>query len=242
MHPEQSLRAPVNLVEIRPLTSNLLPAAVALDRCCLGGLWTLEGYRRELDSPNSDLLILQAPSTHLPTSTTETSTAVTSTAVDNLEGADPQPDQGLIGLGCLWSILEEAHITILAVHPAYQRQGLGQALLCALLESAWQRGLEWATLEVRPSNQAALSLYQKLGFQEVGRRRGYYENSGQDSGQDSGQNSKEDALILWRSGLQRPEFCETLQSLRQQVSDRLTQSGWELKNWHKSKKVIKSFS
>ncbi|NJN57619.1 MAG: ribosomal protein S18-alanine N-acetyltransferase [Leptolyngbyaceae cyanobacterium SL_5_9] len=122
----------------------------------------------------------------------------------------------LLGIGCLWAILEEAHITILAVHPDYQRQGLGQILLWALLRSAWQRGLEWATLEVRASNRAAIALYQKFGFSEVGRRRRYYQDSG------------EDALILWHKGLQRPDFQQTLKIWQSQIGDRLCQSGWGL--------------
>jgi ribosomal-protein-alanine N-acetyltransferase len=115
----------------------------------------------------------------------------------------------------MWAILEEAHITVLAIHPDYQKQGLGQALLLALLVLAWKRGLEWATLEVRASNQAAIALYKKFGFETVGHRRKYYQDTG------------EDALILWRQGLQRPEFQQTLQIWRQQVRDRLHHSGWQ---------------
>lgn len=181
----------VNVLKLQPLTPALLSSAVELDRLALGGLWTQDGYQRELDSPNSDLLIL-VPSTEPP---------------------KPQP---IIALGCLWAILEEAHITILAVRPQYQRQGLGQALLVALLAAARSRHLEWATLEVRPSNYAAIALYQKHGFSEVGRRRHYYADTG------------EDALILWRKGLHHPEFLETLEQWRSQVRDRLKTSGWRL--------------
>ncbi|HEY9644649.1 MAG TPA: ribosomal protein S18-alanine N-acetyltransferase [Coleofasciculaceae cyanobacterium] len=181
----------MNFLVLLPLTIDLLPKAVALDQRCLGGLWTLEGYQREIDSLNSDLWVLQP------------------------EGAD----EDIIGLGCLWAILEEAHITVLAIDPRYQRQGLGQVLLFSLLASAHQRGLEWATLEVRASNQAAVSLYRKFGFEEVGKRRSYYQDNG------------EDALILWRKGLQHSEFAQVLEEWQEQVSDRLTRSGWE---WHSS--------
>jgi ribosomal-protein-alanine N-acetyltransferase len=112
--------------------------------------------------------------------------------------------------------LEEAHITILAVHPDYQRQGMGQLLLYALLRDAKRRQLEWATLEVKPSNQAALSLYQKLGFAEAGRRRRYYQDTG------------EDALILWRGGLQKQDFEETLANCYRQTKQRLAFGGWQL--------------
>jgi ribosomal-protein-alanine N-acetyltransferase len=121
----------------------------------------------------------------------------------------------LIGIGCYWAILEEAHITLLGIVPEYQRQGLGQALLYALLRSAHQRGLERATLEVRISNQSALTLYQKFGFREAGRRKRYYQNTG------------EDALVLWRGGLQSPDFVTLLQVWWKDVCSRLHGFGWQ---------------
>lgn len=202
----------MKLLEIKPLTTVLLPAALELDRRCFGGLWTQDGYERELSSPNSDLLVLQEGQGGYKTGQQTSDKAVSSTAPSSL-ASSPTP---LLGMGCLWAILEEAHITTLAIHPDYQRQGLGQALLYALLVSAWRRGQEWATLEVRVSNQTAIALYKKFGFQDVGKRRRYYQDNG------------EDALILWRSGLQKPEFQQTLQIWQNQVSDRLNQAGWQL--------------
>jgi len=195
----------VNFLDLQPLTSELLPATLVLDQLCFGGLWTLEGYQRELDSPNSELLILQISQAR-PTSEKQ---SVELALTDDL--AAP-----LVGFGCFWAIVDEAHITLVAVHPKYQGQGLGQALLYALLQKARQRGLERATLEVRASNQPALLLYEKFGFQEAGRRRRYYEETG------------EDALILWRGGLQSPEFAQSLVDWRQQVQARLHQAGWSL--------------
>lgn len=102
-----------------------------------------------------------------------------------------------IGCGCFWSILEEAHITMLAIHPDYQGQGLGSLLLFSLLKNAHLRGLERATLEVRTSNFKAISLYQKFKFKIAGTRKKYYENG-------------EDALIFWRGDLAKTKFNQTL--------------------------------
>ena len=191
----------MRFLEIKHLAPEHLPSAVELDRLCFGGLWAIEGYRRELESPNSDLLGLW--------------TWETEDCVSGQHGAGthhPPPLQippTLIGIGCLWAILEEAHIIMLAIHPSFQRQGLGQALLLALLKSAHDRQLERATLEVRSSNLTAISLYQKLGFKQAGRRRGYYEDTG------------EDALIFWRGGLHHPEFEEDLAKWEGEIRDRL---------------------
>ncbi|TAG85471.1 MAG: ribosomal-protein-alanine N-acetyltransferase [Oscillatoriales cyanobacterium] len=197
----------MRFLEIKHLAAEHLPSAVELDRLCFGGLWAIEGYRRELDSPNSDLLGLW---------TWETEDCESG---QNRAGTGAPPLQirpMLIGVGCLWAILEEAHIIMLAIHPSFQRQGLGQALLWALLKSAHDRQLERSTLEVRDSNLAAVSLYKKLGFKEAGRRKRYYEDTG------------EDALVMWRSGLEKPEFQRYLAALKVQMCDRLYEKKWHL--------------
>jgi [ribosomal protein S18]-alanine N-acetyltransferase len=197
----------VRFIEIKHLVPEHLPDAVELDRLCFGGLWTIASYQRELESPNSDLLGLW---------TWETDDCESG---QNLAGTGAPPLQApltLIGIGCLWAILEEAHIIMLAIHPRFQRQSLGQALLLALLKSAHDRQLERATLEVRDSNLAAVSLYKKFGFKEAGRRKRYYEDTG------------EDALVMWRSGLEKPEFQQYLAVEKQEIYDRLHQKNWHL--------------
>lgn len=207
----------MTVLELKPLTTAQLSAAVDLDQVCFGGLWTRSGYERELNSPNSQLLVLEAHNSldKRPWGCHSAVVMPQNPLGEDLPTHPPLPN-GLVGLGCYWSILEEAHITILAVHPNYQNQGLGQFLLYALLKDAKQRQLEWATLEVKPSNHAALSLYQKFDFIPAGRRRGYYQDTG------------EDALILWRKGLQQPEFEQILQERYEQIVSRLTRQGWQL--------------
>ncbi len=95
----------------------------------------------------------------------------------------------LIGFGILWRVLEEAHIISLAVHPDHRRQGIARSLLQALLKEARAQGCAWATLEVRESNQPAQSLYESTGFQLLGCRKRYYEDTG------------EDARIYWKKPL-----------------------------------------
>ena len=71
-----------------------------------------------------------------------------------------------------------------AVSPAYRRQGIGESLMVALMEALKERGIESLTLEVRASNEGAIALYDRLGFQQVGRRPNYYTDP------------REDALIM----------------------------------------------
>ncbi len=87
----------------------------------------------------------------------------------------------IIGVGGFWLMADELHIITIATHPKWQRLGLGEWLLLALLEEGQTMGSQHATLEVRPSNTTAIALYQKHNFQEVGRRSTYYGDNGEDA-------------------------------------------------------------
>jgi ribosomal-protein-alanine N-acetyltransferase len=87
----------------------------------------------------------------------------------------------LSGYLCLWEIGREVHITNLAVDPARRRRGLARLLLGSVLEDARSRTLDMVFLEVRPTNEEALKLYESLGFRVIGRRKGYYFDTGEDA-------------------------------------------------------------
>jgi ribosomal-protein-alanine N-acetyltransferase len=89
--------------------------------------------------------------------------------------------RGIVGYLCLWEIGHEIHITNLAVHPEWRRRGVARQLLGAALIEGVARGVTLAFLEVRPSNTRALALYESLGFQVIGRRNGYYFDTGEDA-------------------------------------------------------------
>lgn len=126
----------------------------------------------------------------------------------------------LLALGCLWLILEEAHIILLAVHPQQRRQGFGKLLLGVLLHQATTRGATRATLEVRASNTPALALYAQFGFQTAGRRRDYY------------QNPREDGLVLWRNSLDSPVYQQALVQHIGQAQTHLASLGYSLEPDH----------
>jgi ribosomal-protein-alanine N-acetyltransferase len=89
--------------------------------------------------------------------------------------------RGIVGYLCFWEIGHEIHITNLAVHPEWRRRGVARQLLGAALIEGVSRGVILAFLEVRPSNTRALALYESLGFQVIGRRNGYYFDTGEDA-------------------------------------------------------------
>ena len=87
----------------------------------------------------------------------------------------------VIGYLCLWEIADEIHITNIAVHRAHRRRGVGRFVLTETLESARRRGVRAVFLEVRPTNTEARGLYEALGFHVIGRRKGYYYDTGEDA-------------------------------------------------------------
>lgn len=91
----------------------------------------------------------------------------------------------IIGYGGMWLILNEAHITNIAIHPDYRGLGIGESMMDHLMALAHLSGAGKITLEVRVSNEVAQNLYRKKGFNATGIRPRYYTDN------------QEDALIMW---------------------------------------------
>lgn len=103
-------------------------------------------------------------------------------------------DDQIVGYAGLWKMSDEAHITTVGVRVGEQGKGYGHALMAALIQRAYQLGSRWLTLEVRPSNDVAVRLYEKFGFKVIGRRRGYYTDN------------NEDAIVMWSDSIHTTAF------------------------------------
>jgi ribosomal-protein-alanine N-acetyltransferase len=99
--------------------------------------------------------------------------------VARLPAEDPEPP--IVGYLCLWLIADEVHVTNFAVDPTHRQRGFGRHLLGTLLELYRRNGARRAALEVRPSNHSARRLYEAFGFRQVGLRKGYYFDTGEDA-------------------------------------------------------------
>lgn len=121
----------------------------------------------------------------------------------------PRAVTPLLGYGGFWMIVDEAHISTLAVHPVWRGRGLGELLLVALIDGAMLRGAAVITLEVRVSNVVAQSLYRKHAFAQVGRRKGYYTDN------------YEDALIMTTPRLDEPRFAARYAARKARLRERL---------------------
>lgn len=105
---------------------------------------------------------------------------------DGIQCSSDAADGQICGYVGIWKIFEEGHITNVAVAPEFRRKHIGRAMLETLISVTAEAGIEKYTLEVRAGNEAAIRLYEGLGFKPVGKRPGYYEDNG------------EDAVIMWR--------------------------------------------
>ncbi len=146
---------------IEPMTEQDLTEVAAIEKDSFRDPWSLHSFQTEIET-NSLALYLVA-----------------------------RLDDHIIGYIGAWIVLNEVHITTLAVCHNYRRRGIASRLIGALAEITGPRGASCLTLEVRPSNTAALRFYEKLGFAVLGRRRNYY--------------SDEDALIMTKNNLTLPE-------------------------------------
>jgi ribosomal-protein-alanine N-acetyltransferase len=96
-----------------------------------------------------------------------------------------EEEEKVIGYCGVWIVVDEAHITNVAMLPDYRGRKLGEALMRKIIEVAVEMGAKTMTLEVRVSNFTAQSLYRKLGFQDGAIRKNYYTDN------------QEDALVMW---------------------------------------------
>ena len=123
----------------------------------------------------------------------------------------PPQQPTLLAYGGFLMQMDVAHVMVIGTHPAWQGRGLGTWLLLHMIEVAREKKAQEITLEVRASNQNAQGLYKKLGFEMVGRRRGYYSSD------------HEDAILMTLSNLSDAAVQHALREQHEQTRARLTQ-------------------
>ncbi len=106
----------------------------------------------------------------------------------------------VVAYGGVLLIEDDAHITTIAVAPESRGQRLGTRVMIALVDRAVDAGARHLTLEVRVSNDSAQKLYERFDFKPVGRRKNYYRD--------------EDALVMWATDIDTPEYSERLEHIR----------------------------
>jgi ribosomal-protein-alanine N-acetyltransferase len=156
-------------VIVAPMELGDIPQVTEIDRLSFPTPWNAASYRYELtENKAAHFIVALAP------------------------GLEPKsgwiakllrqpPARPVVGYAGYWLVVDEAHIGTIAAHPQWRGKGIGELLLVSLLRGALDRGALDARLEVRAGNAVAQSLYRKYGFGEVGRRKHYYRDNGEDA-------------------------------------------------------------
>ena len=144
-------------VRIVPMTADHLDDIARLEQICFSRPWSRRMLAEELENQCAAFLVALEPGT-----------------------------EKVIGYAGLLVMADEGYITNVAVFPEYRRRGVAEQIIQVFCDFAQGNHLAFLTLEVRPSNAPAISLYNSFGFEEVGRRKNYYDLP------------REDALILTR--------------------------------------------
>jgi ribosomal-protein-alanine N-acetyltransferase len=141
---------------VKPFTEEYIDRVTQIDKLSFTIPWSRESFLRELENNNNANYIVLFK------------------------------DDILIAYAGIWLILDEGHITNVAVHPNYRMQGAGTCLMNSLIEICHNNNITSMTLEVRKSNVEALKLYKKYNFAQEGLRKFYYADN------------NEDAIIMWK--------------------------------------------
>lgn len=198
-----------------------VPEVMAIERDSFLTPWPSNAYRRELnENHNAHYLVLRINDASPPTATQPRATErrsfwSTLFPLSRQRELVPAPPNQvtLAGYAGLWLMLDEAHVTTIAVRPQFRGHGLGELLLVGLTEIAYDINARWLTLEVRVSNEVAQSLYRKYGFKPAGIRQRYYSDN------------QEDALIMWTDEIRSPEWQRRFEELRLKLRSRLVSAG-----------------
>lgn len=198
---------------IRPMQIEDISSVQAIERHAFTLPWPGHAYRRELESNRlAHYVVLEIPDGEplepQPGSWLDGLRRLTHQLTEGASPA-PAPLRVLGGYAGLWLMVDEAHITTIAVHPRLRGRGLGELLLVAMFEIAEAIDARWLTLEVRVTNVVAQRLYRKYGFSEQGVRRRYYSDNG------------EDAVIMWSEPLDEPAYRARVSQLRRGLQGRL---------------------
>jgi ribosomal-protein-alanine N-acetyltransferase len=114
----------------------------------------------------------------------------------------------VVGYCGIMLTMEDAHVTTIAVDPAWHRHKIGTRMLLHLARESRRRGARHLTLEVRMSNEPAQAMYRRFGFHPAGVRKNYYVET------------NEDALVMWADDVDSDEYAERLDKIEESIPGR----------------------
>jgi ribosomal-protein-alanine N-acetyltransferase len=199
---------------IEPMREEDIPAVQEIERQSQMAPWSALTYRREIRNRQSCRYVVARADTQLPDGTppaTDYPLLLRLLQRIGLVAPASTSTAPIVGYGGIWLNETSGHITTIAVAPAHRRRGVGELILNALIDGAYELNAQYLSLEVRVSNLTAQRLYLKYGFRPVGQRANYYVDN------------HEDALVMWTDPITTTSYKERLRELRRQLHERLRQ-------------------
>jgi len=170
------------VARLRAMRGEDVPAVMDVERASFAAGWPQTAFARELSgNAMARYIVLEAPH------------------------RAPEERGGLIGFGGIWLMLDEAHVVTVAIAPELRGHGFGRMIVHGLVALARANEMTVATLECRVSNTAARALYGDYGFYEVGMRKRYYSDNG------------EDAVIMTTEALSSEPYLQRLARLEEKL-------------------------
>lgn len=196
------------------MTVDDIPQVTEIERESFPTTWPQAAYRRELQSNTMARYLVVADSAAQQAHEDQCDRGGLAHNVRRIlghnrphDGAEPS-DERLVAFLGLWFILEECHVVTVAVRQGDRRRGIGELLVVTAVDMALRKNQELLTLECRLSNTGAQTLYQRYGFEIVGRRKRYYSDN------------NEDALIMTTPPIQTTEYRARFERLRAEHQQR----------------------
>ena len=208
---------------VEPMRLEHIPAVSAIEKLSFPQPWPQNAYRREITENRMAHYVVarrlgdpQAQSTTPSQAPPPPSTDILGRIGRLLRPTEPARSpqleeelRSIVGYAGIWVMTDEAHITTIASHPDVRGMGVGEFLLVALIHRGIEVGARWMTLEVRATNTVAQNLYRKYTFKEMGVRRRYYSDNG------------EDALVMWTDAMDSESFQTTFDNNDRKLAERL---------------------
>ncbi len=198
-------------IVLRPMTADDIPTVRRIERAAYGSQWPATAFEAELRNQLASYLVAvedlvpadaATPGIDAPAPLVPPQRRGIAGWARRLLHLPEHEARRIVGFAGAWFMVDQLHITTIAVAPRDQRRGTAARLLLECVTMAQEAELPTVVLEVRPTNTRARALYERFGFREIGRRIAYYKDNG------------EDAIIMQTADLTSEEMRARLDSLR----------------------------
>ena len=143
-------------IEVEYMKAEHLPEVLEIERESFYAPWSKKAFLNEINQNKLSIMLVA-------------------------RAKDQEVFSGILGYACIWSVIDEFHITNVAVMPEFRGKGIGEQLIGFIVTLAKEKGVNILTLEVRQSNYGAIRLYCKTGFMPVRIRKRYYSDTDEDA-------------------------------------------------------------